>query len=62
MTVEQRAYDSTVQHSGEGLVMSSGRPVGNDLIAFGHAANPQALRICGPTAKANAVGRELFLQ
>jgi hypothetical protein len=62
MTVEQRAYDSTVQHSGEGLVMSSGRPVGNDLIVLDEAPNPQAPRICGPTAKANAVGRELFLQ
>jgi hypothetical protein len=62
MTVEQRAYDSTVQHSGEGLVMSSGRPIGNDLIAFGHAANPQALRVRRPAPKANAVGGKLLLQ
>ncbi len=62
MTIEQRADDAAVEHSGKRLVMLGGVPNGGDFFAIRKTFNPQALFIFHAAAETDAVGRVSFLE
>jgi hypothetical protein len=62
MTIEQRADDAAVEHSGKRLMMLFGVPNGGDFFAVRETANPQTFFVFYAAAETDAVRGESFLE
>ena len=62
MSIEESTDDAPVQHSRKGFVKIFWRPIADDFIADGNAAESQPMGIRRAAAKANASGRVFFLK
>jgi hypothetical protein len=62
VTIEQRADNAAVEHSGKRLMMIFGVPFSNDFFAVGKTENPQTFLVFYAAAETNSVRGEDFLE